>query len=130
MSDLYRDNILDHYKNPRNFGSLKNPDVIGVGDNPLCGDCLSVELKCDKKGILTDVAFSAKGCALSVASASILSESLRGMSVARARELRGEDIQELIEVSVGPGRLKCALLPLVALQQALKKLSDTTTGDA
>lgn len=122
MSDLYRENILEHYKNPRNYGSLDKPDASITDVNPLCGDCLTLEINCDNKGILTDMAFTAKGCALSVASASILSESAKGKNVKDIENLDYNDMQDLLEIKIGVGRAKCVLLPLAALHKAIKKI--------
>jgi nitrogen fixation protein NifU and related proteins len=122
MSDIYREKILDHYKNPRNYGSLSKPDASIEDTNPLCGDCLTFELKCNTKGTITDVAFTARGCALSVAAASILTENIKGRNVRQLKDMDHKDIQKLLEIKIGAGRIKCALLPLAALRKAIKQV--------
>jgi nitrogen fixation protein NifU and related proteins len=122
MSDLYRENILEHYRNPRNYGSLDTPDASITDTNPLCGDCLTLEINCDNQDILTDMAFTAKGCALSVASASLLSEDVVGKNIKDIEKIDYNDMQDLLEIKVGAGRAKCILLPLSALHKAIKKI--------
>lgn len=120
MSDIYRENILEHYKNPHNFGSLEKPDVSVRDVNPLCGDNITLEINCDENGVIRDIAFIAKGCALSVASASILSDSIKGKNIKDIMSLDYNDMQDLLEIKVGAGRAKCVLLPLAALHKAIK----------
>ncbi len=122
MSDLYRENILEHYKNPQNYGSLENPDASITDTNPLCGDRLTLEINCDDRSILTDIAFTAKGCALSVASASLLCENVKGKCLKDIENFDYNYMQELLEIKVGVGRAKCVLLPLGALHKAIKKI--------
>lgn len=122
MSDMYRENILEHYKNPQNYGSLINPDVSITDTNPLCGDCLTLDIHCDREGFLTDVAFTAKGCAVSIASASLLTATLRGKNMNDLVKMDYNDVESLFEFKISMGRIKCALLPLGALHKAVRKI--------
>jgi nitrogen fixation NifU-like protein len=122
MSDFYRDDILDHYRNPRNYGLLDKADISVEDANQLCGDHLTLQLKCDDDGAVTGVAFLAQGCALSIASASLLSESIKGKKMSDIEKLDYIDIQELLGVKIGIGRIKCALLPLAAVHMAIRRL--------
>jgi len=119
--DIYRENILDHYRNPRNNGNINNPDASEVGFNPLCGDRIKIQVKVEG-GKLQDIQFKAQGCAVSIATASMLSEYAQGMSLDNLRKLSKDDILELVGISLSPTRLKCALLSLKTLQRAVKKL--------
>ncbi len=122
MDDLYRELILDHYKNPRNFGTLKHPVCSAHKNNPLCGDELTVELNI-KDGSVADVKFSGQGCAISIASASMLSEKVMSASVSDLKRLTKDDIVNMLGTTFTPARLKCALLSLEVLQQAVKEIS-------
>ena len=113
--DLYRENILDHYKNPRNHGRLESPDISYEDANPLCGDVLRMDFKL-KGDRIEQVRFSGHGCAISQASASMLCEKVEGMSLAEARKLSREDVLEMLGIELGAVRLKCALLALKTLK--------------
>lgn len=119
MDSLYRDEILEHYRRPHNFGTLEHPDVSYEGSNPLCGDRITLMLDLDPAGAVTDVAFTGRGCAISQASASLLTDTLRGRSTDELRRLGKDDMLELLGIEISPARLKCALLPLDTLQRAL-----------
>lgn len=119
--DLYAENILEHYKEPHNRGTLKDASVIQTGANPLCGDHLALYIKHDGTRI-TNVSFDGRGCAISIASASMLTDELRGMSLKDARKLPKEKVLELLGVEIGPTRLKCALLVWDTMREALKKI--------
>lgn len=121
MDDLYRDEILEHYRRPHNFGTLDAPDVSYEGANPLCGDRLTLMLDLDDAGTVTDVAFTGRGCAISQASASLLTDTLRGRSSSELLALGKEDVLELLGIEISPARLKCALLSLDTLQRALSE---------
>jgi nitrogen fixation NifU-like protein len=111
MDDFYRENILDHYKYPRYQGHLENPDIKFRDVNPTCGDDITFELKIeDDRG--TDVAFSGHGCAISMASASMLAEELLGKSLDEVTAMDKQFVLDLLGIPIGPVRLKCALLPL------------------
>lgn len=119
MDDLYRELILDHYKNPRNFGTLSHPTCSAHRNNPLCGDELTVEVLVDG-GTLDDIKFSGQGCAISIASASMLSEKAVGQPVEVLKRFSKDDIVTMLGTNLTPARLKCALLSLEVLQQALQ----------
>lgn len=118
MEDLYREIILDHYVNPRNYGVLPDPDISYEDDNPLCGDRVRIDMKV-RDGRIVDVRFSGKGCAISQASASMLTERIKGATVEEARALTREDILEMLGIPLGPARIKCALLALKVLKAGL-----------
>ncbi len=120
MDNLYRDFILEHYKNPHNAGVLNPHDLHAADSNPTCGDELSMTLVLtdDRSGI-ADVAFEGRGCAISQASASILTDSLRGMSLDDVRAIDPKGVLEDLGVPIGPARLKCALLGYKVLQGAV-----------
>jgi nitrogen fixation NifU-like protein len=120
MDDLYRDEILEHYRNPHNFGSLDTPDAVHEGHNPLCGDRITMMLAIDEAGTIDDVAFSGRGCAISQASASLLTDRLRGLSVGDAEALTNQDVLDLLGIEISPARLKCALLSIDTLKHALE----------
>ncbi|HVN69126.1 MAG TPA: SUF system NifU family Fe-S cluster assembly protein [Candidatus Binatia bacterium] len=117
MDDFYRDFILDHYRNPRNFGTLDHPDAQAEDLNPLCGDQIRMELKVDD-GVVSDVRFSGKGCAISQASASMLTERVKGMRLADVAKLSKDAVLEDVGIGISPTRMKCAMLGLRVLKSA------------
>ncbi|MHB1551043.1 MAG: Fe-S cluster assembly sulfur transfer protein SufU [Vulcanimicrobiaceae bacterium] len=118
MDDFYRDYILDHYRNPRNFGHLEHPDVVAEDTNPLCGDRIRMELLVDANGTVADVRFFGKGCAISQASASMLTETVKGRPLADVARLTKEAVLENVGIGISPTRLKCAMLGLKVLKTA------------
>jgi nitrogen fixation NifU-like protein len=123
MADqMYREYILDHYKNPRNFGRLDNPDISHEENNPLCGDVVGMDIK-TSDGLIEDVRFHGRGCAISQASASLLTERLKGMSLEEARKIDKADVLEELGIEISPARLKCALLSLKVLKVGAYGLS-------
>jgi nitrogen fixation NifU-like protein len=120
MDDMYREVILEHSKHPHNFGTLDAPSVSHEEHNPLCGDRVRLDLQI-ADGVITDVRFSGRGCAISQASASLLTDELMGMPVDVAKAYSKDDLLELIGIplSKNPVRLKCALLSLKALKAGL-----------
>jgi nitrogen fixation NifU-like protein len=118
MDDLYREQILEHYKRPHNFGELEEFDLEFEDVNPFCGDELRVQLKLDEEGRVGAVAFSGKGCAISQASASLLSEELGGKSVEELLRLDKEFVLDLLGIEISATRMKCALLGLKVVKSA------------
>jgi nitrogen fixation NifU-like protein len=110
-SDMYRQQILDHYKSPRNYGELEDPTFTHVGENPMCGDTIEMDVVLDDaESTIERVAFRGDGCAISQASASMLSEQLQGMPIEELQEMDRDDIVEMLGVEVSPMRIKCAVL--------------------
>jgi nitrogen fixation protein NifU and related proteins len=124
MDDFYRENILDHYRNPRNHGHLDAPSATAEGVNPLCGDELSVELEIED-GVVRDIRYNGRGCAISQAAASMISDVAKGKTVEEVAALGREDVLEELGIPLTPIRLKCALLSVNVLRVALGK----TPGD-
>jgi len=115
FDDLYRQNILEHYQNPRNFGTLEHPDISAEDSNPLCGDEIRIDLLV-KDGVIEDVRFSGKGCSVSRAAASMLTEEIRGKTLEEVKRIGKDDVLEMLGIELGPVRLKCALLALKTLK--------------
>ena len=110
-SDMYRQQILDHYKNPRNYGELEDPTFSHIGENPMCGDEIKVDVDLSEDGeTIERVAFTGDGCAISQAAASMLSEHLQGQSVTDLVEMDRDDVIDLLGVDISPMRVKCAVL--------------------
>lgn len=125
MDDFYRENILDHYKNPRYKGALESSDYHFEDENPLCGDFLHIELAVDEKGIIKDAKFQGQGCAISMASADMLMEAIIGKPLEEIKKLTKQDILDMLGIELSPVRLKCALLSLKVTKAAVYELSDT-----
>lgn len=123
MDELYREVILDHFKNPRNFGKLKDPSTSFSLYNSACGDRISIELRIrnNELGIKTidDIKFTGEGCAISMASASMLTEKVLGENIEDMKKLNTDDILKMLGITLTPTRLKCALLPLEVLHKTL-----------
>ncbi len=122
--DYYRDLILDHYRNPRNFGHLDKPDVVVEDHNISCGDRIVMEINLEirnpKSEIrIKNVRFNGEGCAISQASASMLTEKVIGMNREKIRDMKLEDILAMLGTTLTPSRVKCAMLPLEVLQRAI-----------
>ncbi len=121
--DIYKENIIDHYQNPRNFGKLKRVQHSVNLYNPLCGDKITLYINFDKNKI-KEINFQAKGCAISIASASLLTEYVKGKTKQQLRKLDRDFIIKMLGINLGINRLKCALLPFEALKQILKYNSE------
>ncbi len=120
--DIYAENILDHYRHPRHKGVLPPPCITHNEENASCGDTLTVSMVI-KEGCITAIGWAGEGCAISQAGMSMLAETLEGMTLERAMQLKPIDIQELLKVPVGPRRIKCALLCLHALKNGINAWS-------
>ena len=121
IDDLYRDFILDHYRHPRNAGTLDQPSATAEDNNPLCGDRIRMDVRIEGDRV-SDVRFDGRGCAISQASASLLTESVKGKTVAEVEQLSDDDVLENLGIPISAARLKCALLGIKVLKQALSAL--------
>jgi len=124
VENLYRERILDHYRDPHNRGTLEDADISCEQDNPVCGDVVRLDVRLSD-GRVEEARFSGRGCILSMASASMLTEEILGRTVEALRALQDEDVFEMLGVTLGPTRAKCALLPLRVLQKGLARLGGT-----
>ncbi|MBX7237617.1 MAG: SUF system NifU family Fe-S cluster assembly protein [Caldilineales bacterium] len=115
MDDLYRENIIDHFRHPRHKGRLDAPDVHYHDVNPFCGDEITIELKLDGDRV-QEAAFDGKGCAISQAAASMLIDEIQGKTLDEVKALDKDDILDLLGIPIGPVRMKCALLSLKVLK--------------
>jgi nitrogen fixation NifU-like protein len=119
MSDIYSEIILDHYKKPHNAGHIKHDTNHAEEDNPLCGDNIKIYIKVSDKKIIEDISFEGEGCAISQASASILTDFLKGKPVAQAKKITTEQMYDMLKIEISPARSKCALLALRTVKSAL-----------
>jgi nitrogen fixation protein NifU and related proteins len=120
---LYREYILDHYKNPRNYGRLEHPDITHEENNPLCGDVVGMDFQVHD-GVIEDIRFHGRGCAISQASASLLTERLKGMALEEAKKINKDDVIGELGIDISPARIKCALLSLKVLKVGAYGLAD------
>jgi nitrogen fixation NifU-like protein len=128
MDDLYREVIIEHYKNPGYKGELDPADYSFEDENPLCGDHIRIDLRVDEAGNVSEAAFSGHGCAISQASADLLLESIQGKSIDEIKLLTKEDVLDLIGIELGPVRLKCALLSLKVLKGGVYGMGTASEG--
>ncbi len=126
MDDLYRELIIDRYKNPQFRGELDPHDITFEDENPLCGDHIRVDLRVDENGNVTEAAFAGHGCAISQASADLLMESIQGKTLDDIKELSKADILEMLGIELGPVCLKCALLSLKVLKAGVYGLGEAS----
>jgi nitrogen fixation NifU-like protein len=123
MDDLYREYLLDHYKNPKNFGEIKNSDIHKHDNNPLCGDEIEIFAKVDGKNgkdeKIKEIKFKGHGCVICMASASILMDEIEGKKLKDIQKMQTEDMLKLLGIELTPARIKCMMLPLKALQKGM-----------
>lgn len=126
MDDLYREIIIDRYKNPLFRGTLDPHDISFEDDNPLCGDHIRIDLRVGNDGLITDASFDGHGCAISQASADLLIETIIGQPVENVKSLTKDDLLSLLGIDLGPVRLKCALLSLKVLKAGVYGLGEAS----
>ena len=124
MDDLYREVIIEHYKNPSYRGKLDPHDISFADNNPLCGDHIQIDLRMDPNGFVTEAMFDGHGCAISQASADLLMEFIIGKPLEEVKKLNKQDILDLLGIDLGPVRLKCALLSLKVLKAGVYGLGE------
>jgi len=117
---MYRENIIDHFKNPHNKGMIEDPDVEFTENNPLCGDVITITMKFENDKI-EDVKFSGHGCAISQSATSMLTQEIKGKTIEEAKNLKREDVVDLLGIEIGPVRTKCAVLGLVAIKEGIRE---------
>jgi nitrogen fixation NifU-like protein len=135
-SDMYRQQIMDHYKNPRNYGRLEDPTFTHEGENPSCGDTIRVDVRLAEDGeTIERAAFSGDGCAISQAAASMLTQRLPGTSLVDLKEMDRDDVLEMLGVDISPMRIKCAVLAEKVAQDGARihegeiEIEETTTEE-
>jgi len=126
MDDLYREQIIDRYKNPHYRGFLDPHDITFEDDNPLCGDHIRIDIRHDENDVVTEAVFSGEGCSISLASADLLVESIIGKHIDEVKQLTKEDVLDLIGIQLGPVRLKCALLSLKVMKAGVYGLGEAS----
>lgn len=126
MEDLYRELIIDRYKNPHYRGRLEPHDITFEDENPLCGDHIRIDLRIDEQGNIREAVFDGHGCAISQASADLLLESILGKSLEEVKKLSKQDVLDLLGIELGPVRLKCALLSLKVLKAGVYGLGEAS----
>lgn len=126
MDDLYREIIIEHYKNPSYRGKLDPHDITFEDENPLCGDHIRIDLRLGVDGKVSEAAFSGHGCAISQASADLLLEAVIGKTLDEVKAFSKDDLLELLGIELGPVRLKCALLSLKVLKAGVYGVGQAT----
>lgn len=127
MDDLYRDYILEHYRHPHNFGVLEAPTATYEGANPLCGDRITMQLQVED-GVVTGIGFTGRGCAISQASASLLTDEVKGKPLTAVADFAASDLLDLLGIEISPARLKCAMLSFDSLQHLLDDIGAKPLG--
>ena len=117
---MYIENIIDHYKHPHNHGTIENADIKFTENNPLCGDVITINLKLNNYTI-KDIKFIGRGCAISQAAMSMLSDEIKGKTLEDVKKISREDIVDILGIEIGPVRIKCAVLGLVAIKNGIKE---------
>lgn len=123
MADIYREQILDHSRNPRNFGTIEDADITYEDTNPLCGDRVRIDVKVED-GKIADIKFSGRGCAISQAATSMLTEMVAGEELDEVQEISAQDVLDELGVPISPARVKCALLGLKVLKSGVYGITD------
>ena len=126
MDDLYREQIIERYKSPQYRGHLDPHDIYFEDDNPLCGDHIEITIRVDESDRVVEAAFDGKGCAISQASADLLVESIHGKSLDEVKEMKKEDVLDMLGIELGLVRLKCALLSLKVLKAGVYGVGEAT----
>jgi len=126
--EMYQDNILDHYENPSHRGTLDHPTFEIRDRNPLCGDEVRIQARLDDEGRLAAIRFEGKGCVISLAAASMLLEAVEGKTLDEVKKMGRQDMLDLLGVPLTTMRVKCAMLPLRALEKAIHRYEDNDTG--
>lgn len=126
MDDIYREIIIEHYKNPYHKGRLEKSDYSFEDENPLCGDHIHIEIEVDKDYKVVDAKFDGQGCAISISSADLLLESIIGKQLEDLKKLKKQDVLDLLGIDLSPVRLKCALLSLKVLKAAVYELEEAS----
>ena len=126
-ANIYREQIIDLYEHPLNFGSVAQPDFTYEEDNPLCGDVIRIDVRLDEGQRVAEVAWSGDGCAISQASASLLTEEIKGKTLAEVKAFTSEQLLELVGVPLSMARVKCALLSLKVLKAGAYGIPDAGT---
>ena len=130
FEDMYREVILDHYKNPRNYGAIEEPHARAEGQNPLCGDEVAISVRFGEDGeTIEDVRFEGRGCAISQAATSMLTDLVKGRKAEEVATLPKEELLEEVGIQLTPIRLKCAILGLGVLKVALHRAKGTPLPD-
>ena len=129
MDDMYRELIIDRFKNPQFRGSLDPNDITFEDDNPLCGDHIRIDLRVDENDVVTEAAFDGRGCSISQAAADLVVESVIGKSLEAVKNMGKEDVLDLLGIELGPVRLKCALLSLKVVKAGVYGLKTGEAGD-
>lgn len=123
-ANIYREQIIDLYEHPLNFGSVEQPDFSYEEDNPLCGDVIRIDVRLDDEQRIAEVAWNGDGCAISQASASLLTEEIKGKTLAEVKAFTSEQLLELVGVPLSMARVKCALLSLKVLKAGAYGIPD------
>lgn len=127
--EIYKENILDHFKNPRNFGELKICEICHSELNPTCGDMIKIFVKL-KDGNIKEAKFKGNGCAISMASASMLTEKIKGKKLDEVKKMNDDEINKMLGVRLGPVRAKCGMLSLKTLLRGIKIMEDENGQDS
>jgi len=120
---MYKENIIDHYKNPHNHGTIENADIKFTENNPLCGDVITVNLKVNGH-VVDDVKFISQGCAISTAATSMLTDEIKGKQIEEVKKFSRDDVVDMLGIEIGPVRTKCAVLGLVAVKEGIKQFEN------